>query len=136
MLPAPTLRLDSSTHIPLTHRLVSPFTMPTSTRMPSVPFPDDIPTAPLRVIDYASLLAHDPVESKKLYQCAVDLGFFYLENHGLDYEPLKDIMEEVFELPEEEKANYDVALTDTTFGWSVAPLLAPNLRSYPTLQEG
>lgn len=103
--------------------------MPASTRLPSVPFPEGISSAPLRVIDYASLLAHDPVESKKLYQCAVDLGFFYLKNHGLDYEPLKDIMEEVFELPEEEKAKYDVALTDTTFGWFVDPLLAPDLRS-------
>jgi hypothetical protein len=39
------------------------------------PFPEDVPTAPLLVIDYASLKAGDEQEIDKLWKAATELGF-------------------------------------------------------------
>lgn len=42
----------------------------------SVPFPDDVPTHPLVVIDYALVTANDPGELDKLWKAATELGFW------------------------------------------------------------
>ncbi len=40
------------------------------------PFPDDVPTVPLLVIDYALLQAGDEHEIDRLWQAATELGFW------------------------------------------------------------
>jgi hypothetical protein len=40
------------------------------------PFPDDVPTAPLLVIDYTLLQARDEHEIDRLWQVATELGFW------------------------------------------------------------
>ena len=40
------------------------------------PFPDDIPVAPLLVIDYALIKAGDQDEIDKLWKAATELGFW------------------------------------------------------------
>ena len=40
------------------------------------PFPDDVPTVPLLVIDYALLQAGDEQEIDRLWQAATELGFW------------------------------------------------------------
>ena len=42
----------------------------------SLPFPDDVPTAPLLVIDYQLIKANDPHELDKLWRAATELGFW------------------------------------------------------------
>ncbi len=51
----------------------SPPSMP-DTALP--PFPDDVPTVPLLVIDYALLQAGDEHEVDRLWQAATELGFW------------------------------------------------------------
>lgn len=93
--------------------------MPLADRLPSVAFPADVPTAPLRIVDYARLVAPSTAaaESAALFQSATELGFFYLANTALDYEPLKDACTAVFALPEQEKELYDVGRLGTSFGF-------------------
>lgn len=67
--------------------------MPSPSRLPSVPFPESTPTHPLLVIDYAKLTANDAAESARLFHAATTLGFWYLKNHGVDYEDLFDVGE-------------------------------------------
>ena len=40
------------------------------------PFPDDIPTIPLLVIDYELIKAGDVREIERLWDAATDLGFW------------------------------------------------------------
>jgi hypothetical protein len=40
------------------------------------PFPDDVPTVPLLVIDYARLRAGDEHEVDRLWRAATELGFW------------------------------------------------------------
>jgi hypothetical protein len=40
------------------------------------PFPNDVPTVPLLVIDYARLRARDEHEIDRLWQAATELGFW------------------------------------------------------------
>ncbi len=40
------------------------------------PFPDDIPTHPLLVVDYDLLLKKDQPEIDKLWKAATELGFW------------------------------------------------------------
>ncbi|KAI4519715.1 hypothetical protein K525DRAFT_171507, partial [Schizophyllum commune Loenen D] len=50
------------------------------------PFPDDVPTHPLIIIDYERIRAGDPAEIDQLWKAATTLGFWYLKNHGTDAE--------------------------------------------------
>ena len=53
---------------------------PSTNKMPgltsSPPFPDDVPTHPLLVIDYQLVLAGDKEETEKLWKAATELGFW------------------------------------------------------------
>ena len=53
---------------------------PSTDKMPgltsSPPFPDDVPTHPLLVIDYQLVLAGDEEEMEKLWKAATELGFW------------------------------------------------------------
>ena len=42
----------------------------------SPPFPDDVPTHPLLVIDYQLVLTGDKEETEKLWKAATELGFW------------------------------------------------------------
>lgn len=47
--------------------------------MPSVvlpPFPSDVPTHPLLIVDYALIKANDQTEIDKLWKAATELGFW------------------------------------------------------------
>jgi len=47
--------------------------------MPSVtlpPFPDNVPTHPLLIVDYALIEAGDESEIDKLWKAATELGFW------------------------------------------------------------
>ncbi|KAF9225086.1 Clavaminate synthase-like protein [Gyrodon lividus] len=73
------------------------------------PFPTDVPTHPLLVIDFELIKAGDPVEIDRLWEAATTLGFWYLKNHGAD-----KIVNDMFEmgaatmaLPLEEKMKFE-----------------------------
>ena len=40
------------------------------------PFPEDVQTHPLLVIDYELILKHDEAEIDKLWKAAIELGFW------------------------------------------------------------
>jgi len=40
------------------------------------PFPDDVPTHPLLIVDYALIKAGDESEIDKLWKAATELGFW------------------------------------------------------------
>ncbi|KAF7318638.1 Clavaminate synthase-like protein [Mycena chlorophos] len=91
-----------------------------STNLP--PFPDDIPTHPLLVIDYALLKAGDPAEVERLWTAATSLGFWYLKNHETD-EEVRGMFEmgaETMALPMEEKMRYEQGDDGISFGYKAA----------------
>ena len=49
-------------------------TMPGLVNLP--PFPEDVPTHPLLVVDYDLLLTRDEAEIEKLWKAATELGFW------------------------------------------------------------
>lgn len=91
--------------------------MPLADRLPRIPFPADVKTAPLRVVDYPSLVADDAAACAALLASATELGFFYLRDTGLDYEPLKDACAAVFDLDEADKRAFDVGKLGSSFGF-------------------
>ncbi|KIJ46828.1 hypothetical protein M422DRAFT_122242, partial [Sphaerobolus stellatus SS14] len=50
------------------------------------PFPDNVPTHPLRIINYQLIKAKDEKEIESLWEAAKSLEFWYLKNHGADDE--------------------------------------------------
>jgi len=63
------------------------------------PFPDDVPTHPLFIIDFALLKERDPQEMDRLLEAGSKLGFWYLKNHGVEEEAnqMFDLGQEVME---------------------------------------
>lgn len=47
-----------------------------------LPFPKNVPTAPLLRISLSKLSNHDEEESKRFFEACKDLGFFYLDLGG------------------------------------------------------
>ncbi|THV06486.1 Clavaminate synthase-like protein [Dendrothele bispora CBS 962.96] len=86
------------------------------------PFPDDVPTHPLLVVDYNLLKIRDQNEINRLWEAATSLGFWYLKNHGTDEEvnDLFDLGEETMELPLEEKMKYEQGDAGSSFGYKAA----------------
>ncbi|KAF4611479.1 hypothetical protein D9613_004584 [Agrocybe pediades] len=94
--------------------------MPVAETLP--PFPDDVPTHPLLVVDYQLIKKKDPSEVDKLWEAATKLGFWYLKNHEAD-----DIVPEMFELgketmalPLEEKMKFEQGDEGMSFGYKAA----------------
>ncbi|GIZ45689.1 hypothetical protein CKM354_000884600 [Cercospora kikuchii] len=107
------------------------------------PFPNDIPQAPLLRISLQKLLAGDVQEDEKLWRACCDLGFFYLDlrngnsttNNSNSPESQQDVLpiegdallsnaedlftlaQDVFNLPVEEKASYDMMGENSYFGY-------------------
>lgn len=83
------------------------------------PFPDDVATHPLLVIDYTLIEAGDTSEIDKLWEAATELGFWYLKNHGADDEVngMFEMGEEAMALPMEEKMKFEQGNEGGSFGY-------------------
>ncbi|KAG5652860.1 hypothetical protein H0H81_003359 [Sphagnurus paluster] len=93
--------------------------------MPSAtlpPFPDDIPTHPLLVVDYDLLKARDEAEIDRLWEAATKLGFWYLKNHGVTAEAddMFHMGAETMALPIEEKMKFEQGDEGSSFGYKAA----------------
>lgn len=94
------------------------------------PFPENITTAPLVTISLEKLELGDEAESKRFYDAAKDLGFFYMKLEGSalgermvdEAEQLHHLQQGFFKLPSEEKEVYAREKIDAFFGYRVAPL--------------
>ncbi|EMD38839.1 hypothetical protein CERSUDRAFT_92873 [Gelatoporia subvermispora B] len=98
--------------------------MPGLTAYPT--FPEDVPTAPLLIIDYALIKAGDEHEKDRLFQAAKDLGFWYLKNHGAD-EEVNSMFEfgmETMSLPLDEKMKFEQGDSGLSFGYKAAGMSA------------
>ncbi|KAH9041818.1 Clavaminate synthase-like protein [Lactarius hengduanensis] len=86
------------------------------------PFPDDVPTVPLLVIDYALLQAGDEHEIDRLWKAATELGFWYLKNHGTDAEvdAMLEMGAHTMALPLEEKMKFEQGDGGNSFGYKFA----------------
>ncbi|KZV94738.1 Clavaminate synthase-like protein [Exidia glandulosa HHB12029] len=85
-------------------------------------FPDDVPTVPLLVIDYALVEAGNEAEIGRLWQAATQLGFWYLKNHGADEEvsAMFEMGDATMQLPLEEKMAYEQGNDGNSFGYKAA----------------
>ncbi|EJD06909.1 Clavaminate synthase-like protein [Fomitiporia mediterranea MF3/22] len=92
------------------------------------PFPENIPTHPLLVIDYELLKAGDSAEAEKLWKAATELGFWYLKNHGADeeVEGMFEMGRETFDLPLEEKMKFVHGAGENSFGYKAVGSFATN----------
>ncbi|KAJ7055816.1 hypothetical protein C8F01DRAFT_1157781 [Mycena amicta] len=86
------------------------------------PFPDDVPTHPLLVIDYELIKAGDEAEIERLWTAGTKLGFWYLKNHGVDDEvrEMFNMGAETMALPMEEKMKYEQGDEGNSFGYKAA----------------
>lgn len=91
----------------------------------AVPFPDNVPTAPLVTLSLKKLIAGDDAEHAQLFSAAKSLGFFYLDMRNCaegeqllrEADSLFDLMKQFFALPLEEKMKYDFAAQQSYFGY-------------------
>ncbi|KAH8104890.1 Clavaminate synthase-like protein [Phellopilus nigrolimitatus] len=86
------------------------------------PFPDDIPTHPLLVVDFPLLKAGDIQQIDALWKAATELGFWYLKNHGADHEvdEMFKMGEETMGLPVNEKLKFEQGDDVQSFGYKAA----------------
>ncbi|KXN87808.1 Leucoanthocyanidin dioxygenase, partial [Leucoagaricus sp. SymC.cos] len=86
------------------------------------PFPEDVPTHPLLIIDYTLLKSRDQQEIDKLWEAATKLGFWYLKNHGATEEVSRmfNLGQEVMALPLEEKLKFEQGDEGTSAGYKAA----------------
>lgn len=86
------------------------------------PFPDNVPTHPLLVIDYALLKTRDKQEMDRLWEAATNIGFWYLKNHGVTEEvnAMFSLGEEAMKLPLEEKLRFEQGDEGSSFGYKAA----------------
>ncbi|KAK5103158.1 hypothetical protein LTS08_003962 [Lithohypha guttulata] len=86
-------------------------------------FPDDVPTAPLLRLSFAKLWDNDLEEVNRLLRACEDLGFFYLDLRGpgddilADADNLFRVGENLYDLPLEEKKQYDFMHKNSYFGY-------------------
>ncbi|KAI9059090.1 Clavaminate synthase-like protein [Trametes sanguinea] len=83
------------------------------------PFPDNVPTHPLLVVDYELLKVRDKDEVAKLWKAATELGFWYLKNHGADeaVDRMFEMGAETMDLPYEEKMRFEQGDSGFSFGY-------------------
>jgi isopenicillin N synthase-like dioxygenase len=102
---------------------VEAFSAPKQTYENAPPFPDNVPTAPLLRLSLAKLLDRDPAELNRFVRACEDLGFFYLDLYGpgdsilADADQLFQVGEKLFDLPLEEKKQYDFQQRKSYFGY-------------------
>ncbi|EJD06945.1 Clavaminate synthase-like protein [Fomitiporia mediterranea MF3/22] len=92
------------------------------------PFPDNIKTHPLLVIDYALVKIGSKDEIDRLWEAATHLGFWYLKNHGVDIEVegMFDTATEIMSLPLEEKMKWDQGDSGKSFGYKARGAVVMN----------
>ncbi|KAG2153611.1 uncharacterized protein EDB93DRAFT_1239804 [Suillus bovinus] len=83
------------------------------------PFPDDVRTHPLLIIDYELIKAGDREEIDRLWEAATTLGFWYLKNHGADQEAndMFNLGAETLALPLEERLKFEQGDNGQSFGY-------------------
>ncbi|KZT43814.1 Clavaminate synthase-like protein [Sistotremastrum suecicum HHB10207 ss-3] len=86
---------------------------------PNIPFPDDVPTHPLFIVDFKLIEAKDPFELDKLRQASTNLGFWYLKNHGAEelVDKMFNIGEDMMDLPLDEKMKWEQGDSGRSFGY-------------------
>ncbi|KAI0368888.1 Clavaminate synthase-like protein [Pilatotrama ljubarskyi] len=101
--------------------------MPGLTTFPS--FPTDVPTHPLLIVDYELLRAGDGNQLAKLWHAATHLGFWYLRNHGVEWEvdAMFDLGAETLALPLSEKMKYEQGDDGDSFGYKARGTIATDL---------
>ncbi|KAG2141049.1 hypothetical protein DEU56DRAFT_870878 [Suillus clintonianus] len=82
------------------------------------PFPDNVRTHPLLIIDHELIKAGDKEEIDRLWEAATTLGFWYLKNHGSDQEvsDMFDMGAETLSLPLEERMKFEQGDDGQSFG--------------------
>ncbi|KAG1848549.1 hypothetical protein DFJ58DRAFT_890185 [Suillus subalutaceus] len=86
------------------------------------PFPNDVRTHPLLIIDYELIKAGDAEEVNRLWEAATTIGFWYLKNHGADQEvsDMFDMGAETMALPLEERMKFEQGDSGRSFGYKKA----------------
>jgi len=86
------------------------------------PFPEDVPTHPLLVVDYQKLVEDDPAEIETFWLAATSLGFWYLKNHGVDAEvdQMFSMGAETMSLPLAEKMAFEQGDDGVSFGYKAS----------------
>ncbi|KAJ3552763.1 hypothetical protein NM688_g3981 [Phlebia brevispora] len=94
--------------------------MPGLNKLP--PFPEDVPTHPLLIIDYQLLKEGNEDEINRLWDAATKLGFWYLKNHGADKEVdgMFEMGAETMGLSLEEKMKFEQGDEGASFGYKAA----------------
>ncbi|KAI0334054.1 Clavaminate synthase-like protein [Cubamyces sp. BRFM 1775] len=101
--------------------------MPGLTTLPS--FPSDVPTHSMLVLDFQLLRAGDQDEISKLWHAATHTGFWYLKNHGVEWEvdAMFDLGAETLALPLYEKMKYEQGDNGDSFGYKARGTIATDL---------
>ncbi|KAG2022360.1 thymine dioxygenase [Coprinopsis cinerea AmutBmut pab1-1] len=101
------------------------------------PFPDDIPTHPLLIVDHEKVKNRDQDEIEKLWEAATKLGFWYLRNHGCSEEAdrMFDLGADVMALPLSEKMKYEQGNDGASAGYKAAGANAVDATGEPDLVE-
>ncbi|KAI0062564.1 Clavaminate synthase-like protein [Artomyces pyxidatus] len=101
------------------------------------PFPDDVPTVPLLIIDYSLIKEGDAREVDRLWQAATELGFWYLKNHGAEEEAdaMFDTGEATLNLPLEEKMKFEPGEHFLSFGYKHAGWMVTDKAGNPDSVE-
>ncbi|KAF4586406.1 hypothetical protein EYR38_010682 [Pleurotus pulmonarius] len=83
------------------------------------PFPDDVPTQPLVIVDYALVKAGDQAEIDVLWNAATEKGFWYMKNHGAEdlLDPMFEMGQETMDLSIEAKMEYWQGNSGGSFGY-------------------
>ncbi|EGN93563.1 hypothetical protein SERLA73DRAFT_189262 [Serpula lacrymans var. lacrymans S7.3] len=86
------------------------------------PFPDDVLTHPLLVVDYQLIKEGNQQEIETLWKAATSLGFWYLKNHGAEQEvnDMFDMGAETMALPLDEKLMFEQGDDGVSFGYKKA----------------
>jgi len=108
--------------------------------MPGVnlpPFPDNVPTHPLLVIDYELIKKGDSNEISRLWKAATELGFWYLKNHGAGQaaDGMFDMGAETMALPLSEKMKFEQGDDGRSFGYKAAGANATDETGNPDTVE-
>ncbi|EGN93564.1 hypothetical protein SERLA73DRAFT_78448 [Serpula lacrymans var. lacrymans S7.3] len=86
------------------------------------PFPDDVPTHPLLIVDYERIKAGDQQEIDIMWKAATTLGFWYLGNHGADTQvtSMFEMGAETMALSMTEKLQFEQGDDGQSFGYKKA----------------